>query len=165
MPRRDALLRLHATLRARRADLRQKLAGELADLRDFKAADSAGDSADVAFQTSSDEMSSQLAELDARELSHIEWALARLTQGTYGACEGGSENCQKRIPVARLNALPYTTLCIHCEREIEKCPDGLDRRHPANWKQVFDWEAPLQRQDADLHLGQDRGARQLPRSR
>jgi RNA polymerase-binding transcription factor len=150
MQRRDALLRLHETLRARSANLRRQLAGELACLRDFKAADSTSDSADVAFQTRSDEMSSQLAELDARELSQIEWALARLTQGTYGVCEGGSEHCQKRIPVARLNALPYTTLCIHCEREIEKCPDGLDRRGPANWKQVFDWEAPLQHQRIDL---------------
>jgi DnaK suppressor protein len=150
MPRREALLRLHEALRARSADLRHHLAGELAGLRDFKAADSTSDSADVAFQTSSDEMSSQLAELDAGELSQIEWALARLAQGTYGVCEGGGENCQKRIPVARLNALPYTTLCIHCEREIEKYPDRLDRRGPANWKQVFDWEAPMQRQRIDL---------------
>ena len=150
MPRQEPLLRLHETLRARSAHLRHQLAGELACLRDFKTADSTSDSADVAFQTSSDEMSSQLAELDAHELSQIEWALARLTQGTYGACEGGSANCQKRIPVARLNALPYTTLCIRCEREMEKCPAGLDRRGPANWKRVFDWEAPMQRQRIDL---------------
>jgi DnaK suppressor protein len=150
MPRQDALLRLHETLRARSADLRHQLAGELACLRDFKTADSTSDSADVAFQTSSDEMSSQLAELDARELSQIEGALARLAQGTYGVCEGASEDCQKRIPVARLNALPYTTWCIHCEREMEKCPAGLARRGPANWKRVFDWDAPMQRQRIDL---------------
>jgi DnaK suppressor protein len=120
MPRRNALLRLHETLLARRGDLRTKLAGELANLSDFRAADSTTDSVDVAFETSSDEMSSQLAELDARELSQIERVLVRLTQGTYGVCEGGSENCQKRIPVARLNTLPSTTFCINCEREMEK---------------------------------------------
>jgi hypothetical protein len=46
--------------------LRQKLADELANLGNLKAADLTGDRADVAFETSSDEMSSQLAELDAR---------------------------------------------------------------------------------------------------
>jgi DnaK suppressor protein len=124
MQKRNALVRLRKTLLARWRDLHEKLADELASLCDFKAADYTGDSADVAFETSSDEMSSQLAELDARELSQIERALARLKQGTYGFCE----NCQKRIPVSRLNALPYTTFCINCEREIEKHPDLLCRK-------------------------------------
>jgi DnaK suppressor protein len=150
MPRRDALLRLHETLLARRAYQRKKLAAELANLRDFKAADSTGDSADGAFETSSDEMSSQLAGLDARELGQIGRALARLMRGKYGVCEGGSENCQKKIPVARLNALPYTTFCINCEREMEKYPDWLDRRGTGNWKEDFDWEAPLERQRINL---------------
>jgi DnaK suppressor protein len=150
MPRRDALLRLYETLVARRAYQRKKLAGELANLRDFNAADSTGDSADCAFETSSDEMSSQLAELDARELGQIERALARLMGGTYGVCEGDSENCQKKIRVARLNALPYTTFCINCEREIEKYSDRLDGQGAGNWKEVFDWEAPLERQRINL---------------
>jgi RNA polymerase-binding transcription factor len=125
MARRTALLRLARSLLARRANLRQKLTGELANLCNFKAADFIGDRADLAFETRSDEMSSQLAELDARELNQVERALVRLKQGTYGLCEGGSENCQKRIPLSRLNALPYTTLCINCEREMEK---------HANWR-------------------------------
>src|ERR1700676_4366281 len=138
MARRDALLRLHKTLLARRADLRGKLAGELANLREFRAADSAGDSADAAFEAGGDEMSSQLAQLDDRELSHIERALARLQQGTYGTCEGGSENCQKKIPVARLNALPYAPFCIICERELELHPDGLALQSMGNWGQISD---------------------------
>jgi DnaK suppressor protein len=144
MARRYALLPLHETLLARGADLRQKLAGELADLRDFRAADSTSDSADVAFETCSDEMSSQFAELDARELSQLEWALARLTQGAYGICEGGSENCQKRIPAARLKALPYATLCINCERELEKYPEWLVWRGAFQRKQGFDSDAPVE---------------------
>jgi DnaK suppressor protein len=150
MPSRDPFLRLYETLLARRAYQRKKLAGELANLRAFKAADSTGDSVDGAFETTSDEMSSQLAELDARELGQIERALARLRQGKYGVCEGGSQNCQKKIRVARLNALPYTTLCINCEREMEKYPDWLGQRGAGNWKEVFDWEAPLERQRINL---------------
>jgi DnaK suppressor protein len=146
MARGDALLRLHETLLARRADLRKLLADELANLRDFRAADSTTDSVDVAFETSSDEMAALLAELDARDLSQIEGALARVRRGTYGVCEGDGENCQKRIPVARLNALPYTAFCINCEREREKHPDWRAQRDAGNWEQVFDSEAPVERQ-------------------
>jgi RNA polymerase-binding transcription factor len=150
MARRDPLSRLHETLLARSADLCKRLAHELANLRDLRAADSTWDSADVAFETSSDERSSQLAELDARELNKIERALGRLRQRRYGICEGGGENCQHRIPVARLRALPYTTLCINCEREMEKHPARLDRRGAGNWTQVFDWEAPIERRRINL---------------
>jgi RNA polymerase-binding transcription factor len=149
MARRDALLRLHKSLLARREDLRKKLAGELANLRDFRSADSTGDSADVAFETGSDEMASQLAELDARELHQIERALDRLRQGTYGVCEG--EACHEKIPIARLNALPYTTLCIKCQREMEKYPDWQDRRSGGNWEKVFEVDKPIEDQrEVDL---------------
>src|SRR5436305_6445028 len=124
MARRDALLRLHKSLLARRAYLRSKLAGELSSMRDFKAADSTGDSADVAFESGSDEMASQLAEFDARELHQIERALTKLKNGSYGICEG----CSGKIGVARLNALPYTTYCIDCQREAERNPNWEDRK-------------------------------------
>jgi DnaK suppressor protein len=150
MARRDALLRLHKTLLARRGHLRAKLSGELSNLREFRAADSAGDSADAAFEAGGDEMSSQLAQLDDRELSQIERALSRLQLGTYGICEGGSANCQKRIPVARLNALPYTPFCINCERELERHPDGAALESTGNWAQVFDGQAPMQDQRIQL---------------
>lgn len=146
MPRQNALLRLHATLLARKADLREMLEEERANLRDFKAADSTGDSADAAFEASSRDMSSRLTEVDSRELAQIEWALGRLQEGTYGVCEGAGENCQKKIPVTRLNALPYATLCINCERELEKHSNGQDRPGKSDWRQVFDSEAPMRDQ-------------------
>jgi DnaK suppressor protein len=149
MARRDALLRLHQSLLARREHLRRKLAGELANLRDFKSGDATGDSVDVAFETGSDEMTSQLAELDARELSQIERALVKLKQGTYGICEGEDHNgnpCGQKIPVARLNALPYTTLCIRCQREMEKFPGWSNRRSGGSWEKVFDADKPIEEQ-------------------
>src|SRR3954467_10998673 len=102
MARRDALLRLHKTLLARRADILKRLSDDLQDLGGGSGPES-GDSADVAFGSSGDEMASQLAELDSRELHQIERALVRLKQGTYGQCEV----CAEKIPVGRLNALPY----------------------------------------------------------
>jgi DnaK suppressor protein len=136
MARHDALLRLHKTLLARRARLSKTLVDELANMHDFHGAAAPGDIVDAAFNASSDEMSSQLAELDSQELSQIERALERLQKGMYGMCEGGGENCQRKIPLIRLNALPYTTLCINCEREVEKDPGWRDQPARGNWNRV-----------------------------
>src|SRR5271154_715568 len=100
MARQEALLRLHKQLMARRSELLRKLQDDMTNLRN-QGADSTGDAADVAFESGSDEMASQLAELDSRELTQIERALLRLKQGTYGVCE----SCVSKIPVGRLNAL------------------------------------------------------------
>jgi len=146
MARRDALLRLHKTLQARRAAIRKSLANELADLRNMTV-DASGDSADVAFDTGSDEIASQLAEMEARELAQIERAMTRLKQGTYGLCE----LCQEKIPLARLNALPYSTTCIECQREMENYPGWADRRGGGDWEKVVDHESPLEeRREVDL---------------
>lgn len=145
MARRDALLRLHKSLVARGAALRKTLAGELQDLR-FKTAET-GDSADAAFDTGTEEIASQLAEIEARELSQIERALARIKQGTYGLCE----HCQSKIPVARLNALPYSTTCVQCQREMESYPGWADRRGGSDWEKVSEVDAPIEEQrEVDL---------------
>ena len=146
MARRDALLRLHKSLLSRRSEIRKKLTDELDGLRNLKGTDGTGDSADVAFESGSEEMASQLAELDARELHQIERALLRLKQGTYGLCEG----CGCKIPVGRLNALPYTSLCIACQREMEKYPDWAERRSAGNWEKVYDVTPLEDQREVDL---------------
>jgi DnaK suppressor protein len=135
MARRDALLRLNKTLSSRRAELRKRLGTDLAGLGAHRMSSSAtGDVADAAFDHTGEELSTQLAELEARELNQIERALIRLRQGTYGLCEA----CSIKIPVARLNVLPYSTLCITCQREAENDSDWLAERRNANWESVSD---------------------------
>jgi DnaK suppressor protein len=134
MARRDALLRLHKTLTGRRNELRKRLGADLAQLGSQKLNAAAGDVADAAFDHTGEELSSQLAELEARELNQVERALLRLKQGTYGLCEA----CSTKIPVARLNVLPYSTLCIKCQREAENDSDWLAERRNANWEAVSD---------------------------
>ena len=51
-----------------------------------------------------------------RHLREIEEALARMEGGTYGICE----MCGTPISAARLEALPFTTLCITCRQEEER---------------------------------------------
>jgi DnaK suppressor protein len=146
MVRRDALLRLYKALQARRAALRNALAGELENLRRCQA-DQPGDSADGAVDSDSEEISTQLAEMKARELHQIERTLARLKQGKYGICE----LCQAKIAVARLKAVPYSTTCINCQREMESSP-GWERRHGSQdcAKTYFAEDAMEEQRDIDL---------------
>jgi RNA polymerase-binding transcription factor len=135
MARREALVRLHKTLLARRADLLKRLGGEMRDLGHTRMAVSSGDSADAAFDSGSEEIASQLAELEARELNQVQRAINRLKQGSYGQCE----LCSTKIPVARLNALPYSTMCIKCQRDNENHGDGGEG-YSADWDRVADAE-------------------------
>jgi DnaK suppressor protein len=43
-------------------------------------------------------------------LDQVTEALERIDAGAYGSCE----SCRGAIPVARLEALPYTKLCVDC---------------------------------------------------
>jgi len=108
-----------------------------------------GDVADLAFDTGSEEVSSQLAELEAKELLKIERALAKLKNGTYGVCE----NCSKRIPVARLNALPFSTTCIECQREMEMYGAWGGRGALGDWEKVNDANRPIEDQ-REINLAQ-----------
>ena len=47
---------------------------------------------------------------DEDRLAQVEEALGRIAAGSYGRCI----ECAKAIPVARLEALPYTKLCVLC---------------------------------------------------
>ena len=79
MARKDALLRLHTRLVARRDALRKALSGEM-DHREFAAMTDVGDNVDAAVDTANEEISSQLAEIESRELSQIEHALQRIVE-------------------------------------------------------------------------------------
>lgn len=131
MARKDAILSMRQILIMRRDALRTALAGDLSLLKELRA-QTAGDVVDAALDSAQDEISSQLAEVESRELASIENALLRMREGQYGICEG----CSCSIPMARLNALPYATLCINCQREQEKY--GHHGGHDADWGRVLD---------------------------
>ena len=70
--------------------------------------------ADTATETYERELDEGLEE-DAREqLRQVENALARIEAGEYGTCEV----CGKEIPVERLEAVPWTALCIDDARRL-----------------------------------------------
>ncbi len=131
MSRKEAILNLRQVLIQRRDALRRVLAGDLSSLKKLKG-QAAGDVVDAALDTVQDEISSQLAEVESRELAQTENALERMREGQYGLCE----MCNEPIPMARLTALPYATLCIGCQRISER--EGVDVRADADWSRLLD---------------------------
>lgn len=131
MARKDAILSLRQVLLKRRDALRKALAGDLSLLKELRE-QSSGDVVDFALDSAQDEISSQLAEVESRELSQIETALELMREGRYGICEG----CDKPIPLARLQALPYAATCIECQREAEK--SGTAGKSATDWGKLLD---------------------------
>ena len=72
--------------------------------------------ADIATYTYDRELDSTLEGAEAEHLSHIDTALRRIEEGTFGTCE----NCGKPISPERLEAMPWATLCIDCKRLAER---------------------------------------------
>jgi RNA polymerase-binding transcription factor len=62
------------------------------------------------------EMEQSLEDNAEHLLAHIDAALVRIDEGTYGRCE----RCGQPIGEARLDALPYATRCIECKRLEER---------------------------------------------
>jgi DnaK suppressor protein len=146
MARIDALLRLTTRLMASRDALRKAISGDLVSFRKFSAV-SVGDNVDAAVDSANDEISSQLVEIESRELGQIEHALQRIAAGVYGRCEF----CGGKISEARLNALPYTNSCIDCQRENERLGQnrGLNGESQ-RWAKVF--EKPLDEGEGDAQI-------------
>jgi acetoin utilization protein AcuB len=64
-------------------------------------------------------MAEALDLLAARRLESIDRALDHAAQGRLSICD----RCGGQIPVARLRALPGTTLCVECARQAESPPE------------------------------------------
>jgi YteA family regulatory protein len=72
--------------------------------------------ADTATETYDRELDYTLEENSEHVLAEIDAALERIENGTYGTCT----NCGEQIPEERLEALPWATLCIECQRDRER---------------------------------------------
>ena len=131
MSRKESIEKLRELLVQRRNALRKALAGDLSLLMQLRE-QSGGDVVDAALDAAQDEVSSQLAEVESRELANMDRALAMIKKGTYGECE----SCGNKIPLARLNALPYATSCIECQRAAENSGGG--HGGGGDWGRILD---------------------------
>jgi DnaK suppressor protein len=62
------------------------------------------------------EFTLSLMETEEGTLEAIEAALERIEECEYGSCA----DCGSTIPKTRLNAIPYTSLCIKCAEASER---------------------------------------------
>lgn len=114
-PEAARLRELLEALTERRRDIeakhRQALARQLSG-------DAAGDSEGVHGWKASREGGADVAMLEMldRSLRQVDAAIARLNAGRYGLCA----DCGGPIPVARLKAVPFATLCIPCQQQREE---------------------------------------------
>ena len=72
-----------------------------------------GDMADQASGTNEVEIQLKLKQTDAKILQAIDEALVRIDKGRFGLCR----DCGERIAEARLNAIPWTRVCITCKEK------------------------------------------------
>jgi DnaK suppressor protein len=72
-----------------------------------------GDMADQASGNNEVHIQLKLKQTDAKILQAIEEALWRMEKGTYGICR----DCGEPIAPARLNAIPWTRVCISCKEK------------------------------------------------
>jgi DnaK suppressor protein len=72
-----------------------------------------GDLADQASGNNEVHIQLKLKQTDAKILRAIEEALYRMEKGTYGSCR----DCGEEIAAARLNAIPWTRVCISCKEK------------------------------------------------
>ena len=72
--------------------------------------------ADIGSDNFEQEFTLSLMQSEEGTLDLIESALERIEDGVYGQCE----ECGVKIPKTRLNAIPYTTLCVKCASQLEQ---------------------------------------------
>jgi DnaK suppressor protein len=72
-----------------------------------------GDWIDQSSQESDLHVRLALKQTDSKLLRAIEEAIHRLDHGTYGICM----DCENEIPLPRLDAVPWTRVCVECKEK------------------------------------------------
>jgi DnaK suppressor protein len=83
-----------------------KKRSELEETAGLKLADQAAGNNEVHIQL-------RLKQTDAKILQAIDEALMRIEKGSFGICK----DCGEPIAEARLNAIPWTRVCITCKEK------------------------------------------------
>jgi DnaK suppressor protein len=120
--RKAFLKKARETLREMREQLLRSTKQELAEGREASK-DEGMDTYDLASDARDREISFILNDRERDKVLAIDEALGRIEDGTYGVCE----SCESDIAEARLEALPFTRLCVSCQAEREKEAKSMKR--------------------------------------
>jgi DnaK suppressor protein len=113
--RKAFLKKARDALTARKEQILKQLNEELKEGKE-SALDEGMDTYDLASEERTREINLILSDRDREKLQAIEDALERIDAGTYGICE----MCEEEIAPERLEALPFTRLCVTCQSDLEK---------------------------------------------
>lgn len=104
--------------RSRLVGREEEIGGSLAVSLEEEAFEESSDQhpADVGSVTFSRELDLTLQGNVERLLAQVDRALEKIEEGTYGRCD----RCGRRIESGRLDAVPYATLCMEHQRELER---------------------------------------------
>ncbi|MFY1632010.1 TraR/DksA family transcriptional regulator [Solwaraspora sp. WMMB335] len=112
--------RIRAALTSRYQELTTEYEQAMAQsqvLRLIEGGDTAGDDqADSGTKTAERDAAQSLIRSILDQRAQFEHALARLTAGDYGRCEG----CAGPIPIERLEIYPSATTCVTCKQSRER---------------------------------------------
>lgn len=95
---------------------RTHLLGELAETIIAPGQMTYGSQAAAATQVFEQQRDLALRDRSTTQLELVDAALARLDDGTFGACR----RCGKPIAAGRLEALPWAAYCIECQRLVDR---------------------------------------------
>jgi len=83
------------------------------------------DITDDAARIYSNQLMTNLGEQGWEKLKRVDEALEKIRDGSYGTCS----TCEKPIPEARLDVLPFAKFCVEClskiENEVQNPANGL----------------------------------------
>lgn len=100
-------------------EIRASLVGDVArNLKSNKEefSDIVADVNDDATRTYNRQLMLNLGEQDWEKLKLVEEAIETIKRGGYGICQ----KCEKSIPEARLNIVPFAKYCVECLSILEK---------------------------------------------
>ncbi len=96
--------------------IRVEIVGEVEKSGKGIEAEQMADISDDAARAYDRKLQGDLEEQEWSKLKQVEVALEKIEIGGFGICE----QCEKEIPEARLEILPYAEFCTQCLSEIEK---------------------------------------------
>ncbi len=113
--RKAFLKKARETLEEMRAQLLRNVQQDLNEVRDASK-DEGMDTYDLASDARDKEINLILGDRDREKVQAIDDALSRVDDGSYGVCE----SCESDVAEARLQALPFTRLCVNCQADRER---------------------------------------------
>ncbi|ADN09103.1 RNA polymerase-binding protein DksA [Sulfurimonas autotrophica] len=102
-------------LLSRKEQIEKNINGVSTELSEINASD-LNDEGDHASANNNSMVESAIIEQQKKELSEIDKALSKITNGGYGICE----MCEDDIGFQRLKVKPHAVYCIDCREIVEK---------------------------------------------